>query len=65
MSWKIKVKHLSAGQVEYTVDVDPSTTVRELKVKLHPLSQLAPQNQKIIFAGRILKDEDTLEKVGA
>jgi len=61
---KLTVKFLS-GSTQFSVDVPADASVAALKKAIQPQASLAPEAQKIIFSGRILKDEDTLEKVGS
>ena len=41
-------------------DVNPSSTVRELKQLLQQREGLSPEEQRLIVGGRHMKDEDTL-----
>lgn len=45
----------------FNVTLSPSLTVRETKVLVEPHCDIPAQQQRYIFKGRILKDEETLE----
>lgn len=47
-----------------TVNVSPSTTVAELKIKLSELYDIPSSNQRLIYSGRILKDDQRLDLYG-
>ena len=57
---------LMANAATFSVEVDFSSTVLELK-KLIAGSDKAdcePERQKLVYKGKILKDDDTLESYG-
>lgn len=56
----IKVKH--QGKV-YDLDVDTSATGEELKMQLYSLTNVEPENQKVL-AKKIIKDDTPLSSVG-
>lgn len=59
---KLIIKNPSNRFEDITVDIELSQTISDLKKKLseeYP-SKPSPSLQKIIFAGRILKDEEKL-----
>lgn len=45
---------------KYTLSLPTSTSVAELKSKLAELSQIEPGSQRLIFSGRVMKDEESL-----
>ena len=46
------------------VDVDAALTVRELKERLAGPSRVAPELQRLIYKGRVLSDQSSLEHYG-
>lgn len=46
------------------VKIDTSSTVLELKVKVQEQLNVAPAQQRLIYKGRVLKDEATVESYG-
>jgi hypothetical protein len=48
-----------AGSVN--VDVDKDGTVATLKIALHKVIALAPDSQRLICRGKLMKDEDILD----
>lgn len=52
------------GDVKYTVEVEPTWTVAELKEGVAKESNIAVEDQKLIYKGKILKDEDILKELG-
>ncbi|KAK2751782.1 hypothetical protein FQN55_009224 [Onygenales sp. PD_40] len=52
----------SSNDVKYTLTLDPSTTIADLKQKLSgsDYADLPPERQRLIYSGRVLKDADTL-----
>ncbi|KAA6370511.1 MAG: putative ubiquitin family protein, partial [Streblomastix strix] len=60
---KLSVKTVT-GKV-YSVEAEPTSTIRELKVKIDESgASIPPQEQKLVFNGRITKDDNTLESYG-
>lgn len=45
---------------KYTLSLPPSTSISDLKSKLHELSQIEAGLQRLIYSGRVMKDEETL-----
>ena len=52
----------TSGNAKYTLTLPLSTTARDLKSKLAgaEYANIPPENQRLIYSGRIVKDEDTL-----
>lgn len=59
----VKCRLSDASTIEATVDKD--ATVADLKKALSGPANCPPDAQKIVFKGRILKDDDTLVGYGA
>eukprot|EP00041_Stephanoeca_diplocostata_P030203 m.906976 g.906976 ORF g.906976 m.906976 type:complete len:95 (-) comp23710_c0_seq1:27-311(-) len=60
---EIEVKILrtgGSGTVSITATLE-STTL-ELKQKIQAATSIAPEEQRLIFAGRVLKDHETLQQ---
>ena len=47
-----------------TLDVEPSNSVEELKKKYEDLTGISSQEQRLIFAGKQLNDENAIEEYG-
>lgn len=56
----IKVRH--QGKI-YDVDVDPTSTGEELKMQLYSLTNVEPQNQKVL-AKKMVKDDTPIASLG-
>mmetsp|Transcript_11746 Transcript_11746/g.21105 ORF Transcript_11746/g.21105 Transcript_11746/m.21105 type:complete len:340 (+) Transcript_11746:72-1091(+) len=63
MALKVNFKVSGAGASVFSLDLEPSLTVEEVKCVAMEPSGLEPTSMKIIFKGRILKDADTLENL--
>ncbi|OAX85326.1 hypothetical protein ACJ72_00291 [Emergomyces africanus] len=52
----------SSNDVKYTLTLDPSTTIADLKAKLAgpDYADVPAERQRLIYSGRVLKDGDTL-----
>jgi ubiquitin-like protein Nedd8 len=57
----IKVKTVSARDLEITT-CEPTSTIAELKEAIEQSEGILPSQQKLIFNGRPLRDEDTVEQ---
>ncbi|KAL2017683.1 hypothetical protein VTK56DRAFT_1843 [Thermocarpiscus australiensis] len=56
---KVTVKDLK--QQKFTIDVEPSDPISTLKQKISEERGWDPKLQKLIYSGKILKDEETIE----
>jgi len=61
MSLNVSFKLSGAASNSFSLDLAPSLTVLILKGLLKEHTTLDPNQMKLIFKGRILKDDDTLE----
>lgn len=60
----MKVELRDLKQTKWTLEVEPTTTIEELKSLNATEKQLDESvNQRLIFSGKILKDVDTLESI--
>ncbi|KAL7272769.1 hypothetical protein RUND412_004403 [Rhizina undulata] len=50
----------SSNDVKYTVSFPPTTTVADLKAHLATLSEISADRQRLIYSGRVMKDEEPL-----
>lgn len=60
MTLSITVKTLQ--QKQFKVDAEPSDTVAQLKAKIEATNGAPVANQKLVYAGKILSDEKTVEE---
>lgn len=60
--WHVKVR--AAGCADFDATAEPSATVADFKIAATAGCDIDPQVMKIIFKGKILKDEDVLGGVG-
>lgn len=61
---KVNVRLSDASTFDVEVEGGSSTVV-QLKQAIEPKAQCAPALQKLVYKGRILKDDDTLESYGS
>jgi len=54
----------ASGGGRQEVRISPELTVADFKRELHLINEVAPEDQRLIYRGRILKDEDTLSSYG-
>lgn len=53
--------HIKSGQNKWDVTIDPSKTVSEFKEEIARVSEIPADNQRLIYSGKILKDDQTVE----
>ena len=46
------------------MNVEPTTTMRDIKNRLYELEGISANQQRLLYRGRILRDEDTIESLG-
>ena len=65
MSSEITVNIKCSNGKKFTAQASPNATISEFKKILAQESNVAAENQRLIFAGRVLNNEDaTLESYG-
>ncbi|EMR62782.1 hypothetical protein MGN70_011519 [Eutypa lata] len=57
----MKVTFKDLKQQKFTLDVEPSDLVSAVKQRISEEKGWDPKSQKLIYSGKILKDEDTVE----
>ncbi|KAK4232089.1 XPC-binding domain-containing protein [Podospora fimiseda] len=57
----MKVTFKDLKQQKFTVDAEPTDLISSLKAKISEERGWDPKNLKLIYSGKILKDEDTVE----
>ena len=60
MNLSVKV----VGGKDITLSVTKTMTVSEVKSKIKEETQVLPDQQRLIYKGRVLKNEQTLESCG-
>ncbi|TRM67423.1 ubiquitin-related domain-containing protein [Schizophyllum amplum] len=58
----IKVKTLTGKEIE--LDADPEDKIRRVKEKVEEQTGIPPDQQRLIFSGRQLKNEQSVQEVG-
>ncbi|KAL7006822.1 hypothetical protein EMMF5_003708 [Cystobasidiomycetes sp. EMM_F5] len=61
MSDEIEINIRAPGDKKYAVKVSPSATVGELKAKVQEQTEIEADRQRLIYSGRVLKDDDKVE----
>ena len=56
---QICVKTLTGKHV--TIEVEPTDLVEDIKAKVHDKEGTPPDQQRLMFAGRVLEDGNTLQ----
>ncbi|PLW28897.1 hypothetical protein PCANC_21384 [Puccinia coronata f. sp. avenae] len=60
----MKLTFKTLQKQQFTLDVDPATTVEKLKALIKDSQGFEPDQQKLIFSGKVLSDEKTIEQIG-
>ncbi|SCV01902.1 LANO_0F14092g1_1 [Lachancea nothofagi CBS 11611] len=53
--------HVKFGQNKLDVSIDPASSVGDLKTAIAEKSEIPADNQRLIYSGKILKDDQTVE----
>lgn len=56
----INIKIKSSGDKKYDVEVDTDATIEDLKVIISAVADVPPENQRLIYSGKVLKDPETV-----
>ena len=64
MENEIVVRAKTLDGNEYSVNIQRSASVAELKAKIEPLTSMPANQQRIIFQGRCLEDNMTISSAG-
>jgi ubiquilin len=51
----------ASNDTKYTLSLAPATTIADVKAKLAELSEVSAERQRLIYSGRVMKNEETLE----
>ena len=58
----VKVRTLSGRSFEF--EFDKTTTVANIKAKIQEKEGVDPKQQRLIYSGQQLKDDNTVESIG-
>ncbi|CCH60823.1 hypothetical protein TBLA_0D03230 [Henningerozyma blattae CBS 6284] len=53
--------HIKSGQNTWDVEIEASSTIKDFKDKIAIVSEIPAPNQRLIYSGKILKDDQTIE----
>lgn len=56
----INIHIKSSGDSKYEVSVDTSSTIEDLKVIISAAADVPPERQRLIYSGKVLKDDQTV-----
>lgn len=60
MSDTITITIKSSGDSKYSVSIDPSSTILDLKAKISDQADVSPDRQRLIYSGKVLKDSESI-----
>ncbi|KAG4302044.1 hypothetical protein PCANB_001927 [Pneumocystis canis] len=58
---KITVNVKASNDKKYTIEVDTDATIEEFKQLISTKADITPERQRLIYSGRVLKDEEKIE----
>lgn len=59
-SGDIRITIKSSNDQNIKITTNPTSTIRSLKAELASLNKVPAANQRLIYSGRVLKDDDTI-----
>jgi ubiquilin len=62
---KIKVTVKLATGAKYELEVEPNISVEDFKALLAEKSQIPSEQQRLIYSGHVLKNEQTIDQFGS
>lgn len=57
----ITINIKSSGDKKYEVEVDTESTIEDLKTIISAQADVPPERQRLIYSGKVLKDQDSVE----
>lgn len=63
MGTKVPI-HIKFAAAKHTVEVDVESSVKELKESIEGITSVPVAQQRLIFKGRIMKDDNSLKSYG-
>lgn len=58
---KITVNVKASNDKKYAIEVDADATIEEFKQLISTKADITPERQRLIYSGRVLKDEEKIE----
>jgi len=63
--FSVTIRHVQPSQmVTVKVSISKDGSVQDLKERIHAKTGVVPANQRVVFGGRIISDEETLQDLG-
>ena len=59
-SGDISITIKSSNDQNIKITINPTSTIRSLKAEIASLNKVPAANQRLIYSGRVLKDDDTI-----
>lgn len=60
MSETLTINIKSSGDSKYEITIEPSNTIEDLKALISTKADVPPERQRLIYSGKILKDQETV-----